>query len=100
LGDGTVWIYFRNFTSFFVATFTWYHQPKSNISNVEPIKLRKLRWAEWPPLWSSDQRSWLQIQKSQVRFPALQDFLRSSGSGTGSTQPRELRWPRNTPSIR
>jgi hypothetical protein len=25
----------------------------------------------------------------QVRFPALQDFLRSSGSGTESTQPRE-----------
>jgi hypothetical protein len=24
-----------------------------------------------------------------VRFPALSDFLRSSGSGTGSTQPRE-----------
>jgi hypothetical protein len=30
-----------------------------------------------PPLWSSGQ------------FPALPDFLRSSGSGTGSTQPRE-----------
>jgi hypothetical protein len=24
-----------------------------------------------------------------VRFPALPDFLRSSGSGTGSTQPRK-----------
>jgi hypothetical protein len=24
----------------------------------------------------------------RVRFPALPDFLRSSGSGTGSTQPR------------
>jgi hypothetical protein len=24
-----------------------------------------------------------------VRFPALPDFLRSSGSGTGFTQPRE-----------
>jgi hypothetical protein len=24
-----------------------------------------------------------------IRFPALPDFLRSSGSGTGSTQPRE-----------
>jgi hypothetical protein len=33
-------------------------------------------------LWSSGQRS-------RVRFPALPDFLRSSGSGTGSTQPRE-----------
>jgi hypothetical protein len=25
----------------------------------------------------------------RVRFPALPDFLRSNGSGTGSTQPRE-----------
>jgi hypothetical protein len=25
----------------------------------------------------------------RVRLPALQNFLRSSGSGTGSTQPRE-----------
>jgi hypothetical protein len=39
-----------------------------------------------PPLWSSGQRSWLQIQRSRIRFPALPDFLRSSGSGTGSTQ--------------
>jgi hypothetical protein len=28
----------------------------------------------------------------RVRFPALLDFLRSSGSGTGSTQPREYNW--------
>jgi hypothetical protein len=40
------------------------------------------------PLWSSGQSSWLQIQKSRVRFPALPDFLRS-GCGTGSTQLRE-----------
>jgi hypothetical protein len=26
---------------------------------------------------------------TRVRFPALPDFLRSSGFGTGSTQPRE-----------
>jgi hypothetical protein len=26
---------------------------------------------------------------ARVRFPALPDFLRSSASGTGSTQPRE-----------
>jgi hypothetical protein len=41
------------------------------------------------PLRSSGQSFWLQIQRSWVRFPALPDFLRSSGSGTGSTQPRE-----------
>jgi hypothetical protein len=30
-----------------------------------------------------------QIHRARVRFPALPDFLRSSGSGTGSSQPRE-----------
>ena len=43
-----------------------------------------------PPLWSSGQSFWLQIRRSRVRFPALPDFLSSSGSGTGSTQPREF----------
>jgi hypothetical protein len=47
---------------------------------------------EGPPLWSSAQGSWLQIQRTRVRFPSLPDFLRSSGSGTGSTQPREDNW--------
>jgi hypothetical protein len=46
----------------------------------------------WPPLWSSGQTSWLQTQRSRVRFPALPNFLSSSGSGTGSTQPREHKW--------
>ena len=44
-----------------------------------------------PPLWSSGQSFWLQIQRSRVRFPALPDFLCSSGSGTGPTQPREVK---------
>jgi hypothetical protein len=30
------------------------------------------------------------IQRSRVRFPALTEFLSSFGSGTGSTQPREV----------
>jgi hypothetical protein len=41
-----------------------------------------------PPLWSSGRSSWLRIQRSRVRFRVVPDFLRSSGSGTGSTQPR------------
>jgi hypothetical protein len=45
-----------------------------------------------PPLWSSGQSFWLQIQRYGVPFTALPDFLRSSGSGTGSTQPREDNW--------
>jgi hypothetical protein len=36
--------------------------------------------------------TWLQIQRSWVLLPALPHFLRSSGSGTGSTQPREDKW--------
>jgi len=47
-------------------------------------------WA-WPPMWSSGQSFWLQIQRSRVRSPALPDFLSGSGSGTGSTQPREVK---------
>ena len=43
-----------------------------------------------PPLCSSGQSFWLQIQRSRVRFPALPDFLSGSGSGTGYTQPREV----------
>jgi hypothetical protein len=71
-----------------------------------------------PPLWSNGQRSWLQIQKFRVPFQAFPHFLRSSGSGKGSIQPRELleikssfsglenrehgrgdpsRWPRHAP---
>jgi hypothetical protein len=42
-----------------------------------------------PPLWCSGQSLCLQIQRSRVQFQALPDFLRSRGSGTGSTQPRE-----------
>jgi hypothetical protein len=45
-----------------------------------------------PPLWSSGQSSWLQTQRSGFDSRALPDFLRSSGSGTGSTQPREYNW--------
>jgi hypothetical protein len=41
-----------------------------------------------PPLWSSGQ-SLATDPEVRFRFPALPDFLRSSGSGTGSTQPRE-----------
>jgi hypothetical protein len=32
-----------------------------------------------PPLWSSGQNFWLQIQRSWVPFPAFPDLLRSSG---------------------
>jgi hypothetical protein len=43
---------------------------------------------ERPPLWSSGQSSSTNSEV-RVRFPSLPDFLRSSESGTASTQPRE-----------
>jgi hypothetical protein len=43
-----------------------------------------------PPLWSSGQSSWLQMQGSLVRFPGT--TKKSSWSGTGSTQPPEYNW--------
>jgi hypothetical protein len=61
-----------------------------------------------PPLWPSDQSSWLQVQRFWVRFQVLPDFQRSGGSRMGSTQwlwSRKLRlmavgdplcWPHDT----
>jgi hypothetical protein len=43
-----------------------------------------------PPLWSSDQSSWLQIRRPG--FDSRHYQIKSSGSGTGSTQPREYNW--------
>ena len=59
------------------------------LPRIEP-KCHGFSTSSLPPLWSSGQSFWLQIQRSRVRFPALPDFLSSSGSGTGSTQPREV----------
>ena len=63
-----------------------------NMSDIRLQYLYIVNIVLWPPLWSSGQSFWLQIQRSRARFPALPDFLSSSGSGTGSTQPREVNW--------
>jgi hypothetical protein len=42
-----------------------------------------------PPLWSSGQSTWLQMQKSGFDSRHLPVFLKSSGTGKVSTQPRE-----------
>jgi hypothetical protein len=62
------------------------------INHMHGIISYNIKIEGWPPLWSSGQSSWLQIQRSWVQFPPLPDFLRSSGSGTGSTQPGEYNW--------
>jgi hypothetical protein len=63
---------------------TWHHIPQDHSLNIH--------WCEnlkGLPLWSCGQSYRLQIQRSRVLFLALPDFLRSSGSGTGYTQPCE-----------
>jgi len=63
----------------------------SRSSNSKSTKINRINSvSKGPPLWSSGQSFWLQIERSRVRSPALPEFLSSSGSGTGSTQPREV----------
>jgi hypothetical protein len=59
----------------------------SSGSPTETVQFCRLYSCFRPPLWSDGQSSWLLTQRFRVRFQALLDFLSSSGSGTGSTQP-------------
>jgi len=77
-----IWLWLRAVN----CRFRWQRAPKWSQQFWLVLKLHR------PPLWSSGQSFWLQIQSSQVRSPALPDFPSSSGSGTGSTQPREVNW--------
>jgi hypothetical protein len=79
-----------------VTTATWHDNPEDGILHShrrENFKSHKcfVNYScfvnLWPPLWSSGQSSWRLLLRFRVRFPALPDFLTSSGSGTGSTQP-------------
>jgi hypothetical protein len=72
-----------------ISFFLSIHSKKVNLFAVEVTTKVRRKAKCGPPLWSSGQNSWLQIQRSRVRFLALPDFLRSSGSGTESTQPHE-----------
>jgi hypothetical protein len=81
--------------SHFISVCVRYHLNLNRNNNEEVSAVRKLRRIQncirkvdrryRPPLWSSGQSSWLQIQRFRTRFLALPDFLRSNGSGTGST---------------
>jgi hypothetical protein len=64
--------------------------------SVGTLRVRPLKVKNGQPnfrirsrLWSSGQSCCLQTQRCRVQFPALLDFLSSSGSETGYTQPRE-----------
>jgi hypothetical protein len=64
-----------NFKTITIAMLDIIHRPVFNVKhNVSEDSL-----------CSSCQSSWLQTQRPRVRYPALPDFLRSSGSETGST---------------
>jgi hypothetical protein len=56
------------------------------------VKIFSCNVLKGPPLWSTGQSFWLQIQRSRVRFPTLPDFLRNRSFGTGTTQLREDNW--------
>jgi hypothetical protein len=72
-----------------IICFHWTY--KSHNLFRETLVWRVYSW-NGPPQLSSSQKSWLQIHRSRVRFPALQDFLSRRSSGTGSTQPHENKW--------
>jgi hypothetical protein len=82
----------------------FYLQTEWNVGRVPVFVQRNyVRMGQiWPPLWSSGQSSWLQIRKPGFDSRHYQE-KKSSGSGTGSTQPRReygrrdpSRWPRGT----
>jgi hypothetical protein len=58
-------------------------QPRSHRIVEHEIHLSKVK--------NVSQSPWLQIRRPRVRFRALKE--KSSWSGTGSTQPREYKWP-------
>jgi hypothetical protein len=73
-------------TQFLVLTLRANIAQSSLCSHFVPISYSSLGRQ---PLWSSGQSSWLLTQRSWILFPVLPDFLSSSRSGTGSTQPCE-----------
>jgi hypothetical protein len=82
------------FSYLFKSSFDMFLTLRSEVQNKLPFYLYKKLFVSvifnTPlPLWSSGKGSWLQIQRSRVRSSGLPDFLRSSGSRTGSTQLRE-----------
>jgi hypothetical protein len=65
--------------------YEWYSVFKEEFTVVRifQVILCKLLLVKGPPLWSSGQSSWLQSQRSRVRFPALSDFWKVVGLEQG-----------------
>jgi hypothetical protein len=82
-GRGRIWLQLRHYPSNCLQRLRKTKKIKKNCPNTK-LKV----YQPGPPLWSSGQSSWLEIQRSCVRFPAQPDFLRSSWS----TEPREDNW--------
>jgi hypothetical protein len=59
----------------------------SRVARLSQYIFSTIYGASRPPLWSSGQSSWLQIR--MPGFDSRHYQKKSSGSGTGSTQPRE-----------
>jgi hypothetical protein len=66
---------------------TWSVAPEvgliTSVLVAAPLSIIISNFTSRLPLWSSGQSSWLRIQRSQVRIPALLEFLRSDGSERG-----------------
>jgi hypothetical protein len=61
-----------------------------NLKKLNEVENKEQYQAETKPsLWSSNQSSWIQVQRPWVRFLVLPDFLRNSRSGAGFIQPRQ-----------
>jgi hypothetical protein len=76
-----------------IANKMGFQQRKKNVTNRFGVEskggLNFIQRFSIMYLWSSGQSSWLRTRGPGFLFPALPDFVRISGSGTGSTQPRE-----------
>jgi len=92
----SVWVSISKFSFTCHFDFHWcsiffrpdHHQVYITCNTKRPIYIYIYIYIKRPPLCQS---FWLQIQRSRVRSPTLPHFLSSSGSGTGSTQPREVK---------
>jgi hypothetical protein len=75
-----------------MSTLLWRETNRLHYCSVKCVNwIPCFRPLVWPPLWSSGQSSWLQIRRPGFDSRHYQE-KKSSGSGTGFTQPREYNW--------